>query len=972
MMLQAWKQACVELLNEISKISGIRFEYVEADTWEDTKNMLINGKADVRMPSSLPAIASTTLSYGTQPIMENSRVLMTLDSRTDLYYKDYDHFSSLKIGITYSMLNNTQVKDCFEDLKVSEDQMITYPSYDEVRTALDNGEVDAVISSIMDLKDGLKTLARFDSVFSYISMSIDNPYLDILDNALEELKVSDPAFIPLLYNKYYSERNVEPLTRKEAEYVMRAETITIGQLPSCIPYSGIDDSGELAGISEDFSTWIADYAGLNIEMVALEDSERPVEALKSGKVMMTAGMLRTSRFQSDSSVLLSNSFDTSSISIVMRRGETYDPDAEQVVAVNNSFQDILDYLAAYCPQYTVVSYDNDDECLDALLKGKADLVLQNVYTMNYLLRKPKYETLEILQTEFMDEENCFAVLNTDDNAILISILNKAIKAIPQDISDSIILANTTGCPYNYTLSDLLYKFRMPFSIIAVLVILLAAVLAVNANIKQKNMKDIQAKNKQLQEAWKKAEAVSGAKSQFLTRMSHEIRTPMNAIIGITDLAKDHTDDSMRIKEDLDRVSLSSNVLLGLINDVLDMSSIESGKMKIASMPFSFGDMIESLTAVYTAQCSTKGLKFECRIINPVDELLEGDSLRINQVLLNLLSNAVKFTEHGRVVLRISQETVDQERMTLVMKVSDTGAGMSDEMKQRLFRPFEQESAATAQQHGGSGLGLSITRGLVQAMNGTIECSSAKGEGTLFTVEIPFIRIAQKKEEIVFNQRLLYISSNSEEIEYFRQLAEKMKIPFETALCKEAGIQAKEALKNGAGFGYVIIDCDTDCGSSTCRIIDEIRKEVPDHVPITAIACYDESKMHDIITGRGPDRYVHKPLLPQVIRDLYQGVDCGKMRQAQTNQYDFTGRKVLLAEDNEINMIVAEGMLNKVHLSCDRAFNGMEALEAFQKSGVGEYDAILMDIQMPVMNGNEAARLIRECDRSDAKEIPIIA
>lgn len=252
------------------------------------------------------------------------------------------------------------------------------------------------------------------------------------------------------------------------------------------------------------------------------------------------------------------------------------------------------------------------------------------------------------------------------------------------------------------------------------------------------MKRLQAKNVQLAEAYEQARVASNAKSDFLARMSHEIRTPMNAIIGLTTLAADHADDPREVREDLNKVAISSRVLLSIINDILDMSAIESGKLKIAHAPFDFKQLISSLTTVYYAQCKAKGIGFQTKLSGSVDEWLVGDQLRVNQILMNLLSNAVKFTDSGEVRLSVEQWGERRQGKTFLrFTVSDSGCGMDRGMIERLGRPFEQESADTARRHGGSGLGISIVKNLVGMTGGALDVKSVKGEGTTFTVSLPF-------------------------------------------------------------------------------------------------------------------------------------------------------------------------------------------------------------------------------------------
>lgn len=366
------------------------------------------------------------------------------------------------------------------------------------------------------------------------------------------------------------------------------------------------------------------------------------------------------------------------------------------------------------------------------------------------------------------------------------------------------------------------------------------------SIEEQKEKDAHAKDL-LQNAVSQAETANKSKSEFLARMSHEIRTPLNAIIGLATIARHYDDDPKKIDDCLDKIDSSSQVLLSLINDILDMSAIENHKMKLASVPFDLSSTLENLRDIYISQCRKKKITLSTHFDVP-DGLVLGDELRISQILLNLLSNAYKFTgENGTITFEASRTSVHDKKAYYRFVVKDTGVGISEEMQQRLFKPFEQENPETAQKYGGSGLGLSIVKSLVEMMEGNISVVSAQNKGTAFTVDVPFLLSEENASQL-----------------------------------------SKDKKKHGAA------------------------------------------------------------------------------------DYDFHGAKVLLAEDNAINREIACELLKMVHIVCSCANNGKEAVDAFLGSKEGEYQLILMDIQMPLMNGYEAAKAIRASKRKDALSVPIYA
>ncbi|MBR1750761.1 MAG: response regulator [Ruminococcus sp.] len=399
-----------------------------------------------------------------------------------------------------------------------------------------------------------------------------------------------------------------------------------------------------------------------------------------------------------------------------------------------------------------------------------------------------------------------------------------------------VLVKSVTQDYIDTITASVKRNSIVMTIIVIGLLVLMSVLVIMVIVSVSNQKKLQ-----LAEAYTHAENASAAKGRFLSRMSHEIRTPLNAVIGLTEIARQHTDDKQKTDETLEKIDSSSKLLLGIINDVLDMSAIENEKLKIASEPFDLMSLTERVETIYSPQCRQKDVELIVNTDGIRYDTVVGDELRFNQIMLNLISNALKFTPSGgSITLTVSQEQ-NGGQLFVGISVRDTGEGMDQQMKERLFKPFEQESALTAKNHGGSGLGLSIVKSLVDMMHGAVTVNSEKGKGTEFVVDIP--------------------------------------------------------------------------------------------------VGYDEKSAKE---------------------------------DKNEKTYDFSGRRCLLAEDNGMNAEIATALLSMSGLTTEVAADGKQALDMFLKSSAGYYDVILMDIQMPEMDGFEAASMIRKSDHPDAKDIPILA
>ena len=494
------------------------------------------------------------------------------------------------------------------------------------------------------------------------------------------------------------------------------------------------------------------------------------------------------------------------------------------------------------------------------------------------------------------------------------------------------------------------------------------------------MRDTLAKNEALAEALAMADEANMAKTAFLSNMSHEIRTPMNAIIGLDTLALQDETLTDQTREYLEKLGDSARHLLSLINDILDMSRIESGRVTLHSEEFSLSAMLEQINTMVMSQCSEKGLSFECHILSQVDDYYIGDDMKLKEVLINILSNAVKFTDApGSVTLSVERTARFEDKSTLRFAVRDTGIGMDEDYIPKIFDSFSQEDSTKKNKYGSTGLGMAITKNIVEMMNGEIEVKSKKGVGSTFTVVVTLGNCEHEgpaREDSIDPSSMRVLVVDDEEIaaEHARMALDKAGIRADVCMSGEEALRMLEVQHaKQEPYNLVLMDWKMP-GMDGIETSRQAREHYDNETTVVILTAYNWDDIADEARAAGVDGFLAKPLFASNVIEEFEriarrnNVDLFKEKK----QADLGGRRVLLAEDMEINAEIMMDILDMEDIACDHAQNGKEAFDLFAQSEPHTYSAILMDIRMPVMDGLEAAAAIRDLDRDDAKKIPIIA
>ena len=607
-------------------------------------------------------------------------------------------------------------------------------------------------------------------------------------------------------------------------------------------------------------------------------------------------------------------------------------------------------------------------------QGSSNQALETIVSL-YLTDPPAAVKLKEQYNDMLEQQEYLIELceqdGVSDETVMLYVKENIIPLLDEiDTALEILIHNAILMFDTLYLQSLSYK-RIMFILTTVLISVIVVTLLLYRYVVSKREVEAVALQKQIAVA---AQAANDAKSQFLSSISHDIRTPMNAIIGMTTIASTRLDDKERVKDCLNKIATSSRHLLGLINDVLDMSKIENGKFTINKEPVCLSDFMHDFISIIQPQVKAKHLELDLSILGIEDEIVITDSLRLHQIMQNIMSNAIKFTrENGKISLRMEQAPYDREGYSLyVFRFSDNGIGMSEEFQKVIFQPFERAATSTVSKTEGTGLGMSITKSIVDLMGGSISVTSRLNEGTTFTVSLPMQKEQQKEciaTDLLKDLRCLIVDDDRDVCENTVLLLKEIGMHSEWVLNgADAVVYVESAHKRHLDYNAVILDWqmpDMD-GIETAR---RIRNKVGDTLPIIILSAYDWTEIEDEAREVGITAFLAKPLfksrLYETMRNTLMPTPDTQMKQNGLIAHDKASGRILLVEDNTLNAEIAQTLLTDYGLHVDVASDGNEALEFF-RADTNKYDIIFMDVQMPVMDGYHATAAIRDLESKNSK------
>ena len=976
-----------ELLETLSGYTGWQFEYVTCD-WSDCFEKLKNGEIDIIGGISYTEDRTQEMLFSDEPMGVEKYYLYADLSRADISASDFKTLNGKKIGVLMGTEPEVMLAE-WEEKYGLKTEHVNISNNEDVKQKLANHEIDCFVSQEESFwaERGISTITRVGESGIYYAINKNRPDIkEELDDAMRALDEAVPFYTADLYKRYFSMDYTPILTGEEKAWLRKHGAIRMGFLASDSGVSTFDPAtGEFTGVITDYIQFAADCLGnqeLEFQLVGYDSKEAELDALKSGEIDMIFHCDQNPNLAEEYHFACTNTTWTSNLMAVTNKQHFNENNVNRIAVPQNKLS-LKKYLAFYYPQWEIVDCDTQEDAARLVKDGQADCFVTGISSENKYSKKYSFYSVPLVNPV----RSCFAV--NSGNRSLLSILNKTIKAMPVNMLAG-ALAMYKSSARKVTLSDFIKDnfFKvMLISSIAVAVVLLTILMLLQKARKaeaaaRKAASDTQELNAKLQVAVEKAESANRAKSTFLSNMSHDIRTPMNAIIGFTTLALSNIDDTDRVKDYLAKTLASSNHLLSLINDVLDMSRIESGKIHLEEVEVNLSDVLHDLKTIVSGQIYAKQLELYMDAMDVTDEDVYCDKTRLNQILLNLLSNAIKFTPAGGTVSVRVRQLAGKVRGCgqYEFRIKDNGIGMSQEFAQKIFEPFERERTSTVSRIQGTGLGMAITKNIVDMMGGTIEVQTAQGKGSEFIIRVP-LRVQTEHRPVekiaeLEGLKALVVDDDFNTCDSVTKMLVKVGMRAEWTLSgKEAVLRARQALEMSDVYHAYIIDWRLP-DMNGIEVTRQIRS-LHDDTPIIILTAYDWSDIEVEAKAAGVTAFCSKPMFMSDLRETLMSALGQKSADAvqgllPEKNADFKGKHILLVEDNELNREIAQEILREYGFLVDSAENGAVAVEKVSTAAPGSYDLVLMDAQMPIMDGYTATRKIRALDDPARAKLPILA
>lgn len=852
-----------EYYQEIAKYTGWTYEYVYGDSFADIYQMLVTGEVDMIAGVSKTNDKMEEVLFPDYAMGGDNYYIFGPKGGTEYSPEDTDALNGARIGVKAESYMSTLIEKYAQENDFT-CETVMYDSLEDRVEAIERGELDYIATVENDRMPGLKPIYNLGSWDYYFAVNRNRAdILAELNEAQEQMRISSPYYTAYLEDKYFNNGlAVYTLTEEEKEWTAQKQELTIGYLTDYMPFCDIDDeTGELRGLLGELLPELSEMIEMDLDTCAYTGYADMIQALETGEVDLVFPTLGDLWYSEKQSHVQSDAVVSSRLSVVYK-GEYNSSIYDRIAySAGSPLQDF--YLTSIYPDAELVMYEDWGDCLKAIQTGKAGcLLIGSDLLTQYMNAHPQYADLQVAELG-TPVEYCFAARRSAN--VLYSVMYKAMNTVDDTfISDALVRNSYVEREYTiweFLASHVMLVCVLGLGFIGILIVFFllyrGRILHNKALLQQAYEKELEHAREQektqmaIQELYETASRANQVKSDFLARMSHDIRTPLNAILGMTVIARTHIDDKQSVTDCLDKVDESGRHLLELVNEILDLSKIESGKVELTEDKFNLKELMDNCLLMIQTQCKGRKQNIELSYENLIHENVIGDSAHIKKVFMSIIGNSVKYTpEGGNIHIYVKELPTDNLKISYYKFIfEDNGIGMSKEFIKHIFEPFTREDDVGKGEGGGSGLELSIVYNIIRVMGGDIKVESERGKGSKFTVSLD-----------------LQLSDSSKKVEEPK---------------RESDVE-------------------------------------------------------------------------------------------QIAQADFSGKRVLLVEDNDFNAEIVIEILKMTGVELDHVWNGHEALDILREKEPYTYDMVFMDIQMPIMNGYEATRAIRAEDREDLKSIPIVA
>ncbi len=864
----------VAYLDEVCVYTGWDIEYVDCESWDDALDKLKAQEVDLVGSAQYSPQRAEIYDYAALPSGYTYGCLF-VGQESDLAFEDFARMKSMEFGVVSSYIRKGEFLEYLERNGIDRPSLHEYESTQHLQEALTAGEIDVAVHTLTEVWEGQCLVGKFAyAPYYYISWKGNATLLDELNRGIEEINMDGPTLEQELINRYYGDRR-ENFAADELELINSGESVRIGFYKDTRPLAYMDEQGEYVGIYLQILRIVSERSGIPMEFCPLERDVYWKDLLMNGEIDFYVGA-NSMQLAQNEDVILTNEFMAYNSVIISRIGYALTPGEVKMVLTKGRA-----YWAEHLDTVEEIIYcDNSKECLLAVAKGEADITLLNTIEYNYQSKNERFSDLMEWEN-YRYQSGCALAAAKDVNPVLFDVMNKSMRLVTSAEKEEIV-NQYMNIPYDtYELPDYLYQSK---EVILIAVIILAFVISfgiVIFRMRRKSYHMLEKKNDELQLAIRDAKKANRAKTEFLSHMSHDMRTPINGIMGMLNIAEKNPEDLERQEDCRKKIKTSAEHLLSLINDVLDINNLESDHMELANEMFSIHELLSNCMVMIGGQAATRNIKLTTDFTvqgGLPHEYFMGSPLHIKQVLVSIAGNAVKYNKpSGSVDIKCHELSAEDGIARVCFEVSDTGVGMSQEFLGHIFEPFTQEMGGARTNYQGTGLGMTITKKLVDSMDGTIQVESEVGQGTVCTVVLPLEIVAvsggqevdaDAETDGISGKHALIVEDNELNREIAQYMIEENGLEVTMA---ENGQEAVELFQQSAPYTYQIVFMDIMMpvmdGHEATRVIRSLDRPDASRIPIIAMTANAFAEDVQAAKDAGMNEHMAKPLEPEIISEV---------------------------------------------------------------------------------------------------------